>query len=176
MISDFPKDGKTLDAFRQDKIDKVSGQSVSTFVADDWTLEYDLANTELAEEIYVAARLAKADEEICDRTKIREEVEREARDGFAAFPDDNARASNIYAQFAHKTRSTASKAIAAQYLAELLETKTPVVWGVGKWETVLPSYLVEAIKHVTPNVELVGAPLQGDGAIDGDDIPEHPVP
>lgn len=176
MVSEFPKNGKTLDEFRKDKIDKVSGQSVSTFVADHWTLEYDLAITELAEEVYVAAKLAQADEKICDKTKTREGVEHEARASFKDLPKDRKRPSEIYAQFAHKTKTTASKAIAAQYLSELLETKTPMVWGTGKWEDVLPSYLVEAIKHVTPNAGVLGIQPQDDDRVAGEEIPEQPIP
>jgi len=179
-VSDFPKDGVTLEAFRQDKISKVSGQGVCSFVSEKWTLEYDLADTELAEVVYVAAKLAQADEKICGGTKSRDEAEREARAGFADIPEDDERASKIYAEFAHKTKTTASKAIAAQYLAELLETKTPVVWGAGKWEAVLPSYLVDAIKHVTPNADAAVVPLpappEGEGAVvDVDDVSEQPA-
>ncbi len=176
MVSDFPKDGKTVDAFRQDKIDKVSGQSVSTFVADHWTLEYDLAKSELAEEVYVAAKLAQADEKICDGTKIRDEVERVARDSFAALPKDQERPSKIYAEFAHKTKITASKAIAAQYLTELLEAKQGEEWSKAKWETVLPSYLVEAIKHVTPNAGVLGIQPQDGDRDAGGEIPEQHIP
>lgn len=151
IISDFPKDdGQTLDEYRQEKTDKVSGQGVKTFVSDHWTLEYDLAHTELSEEVYVSAKLALADVKICDGSTSKEEVGQAARAEFAKLPNDETRASRVYAELSHKTRSNASKAIAAQYLAELLETNLPVVWGTGKWEAVLPPYLVSAIKHVTP--------------------------
>ena len=176
MVSDFPKDGKTLEEFRQGKVDKVSGQGVSTFVSDTWTLEYDLADTELAEEVYVAAKLAQADEKICDGVRRREDVEREAREIYASIPDDAERASKVYAEFAHKTKITASKAIAAQYVAELLETKIPVVWAPGKWEAVLPAYLVDAIKHVTPNADAAAASPRGEVGVAGDDVPEQPAP
>ncbi len=161
MVSDFPKDGQTLDEYRLEKVGKISGQGVKSFVSDEWTLEYDLANTELAEDVYVAAKLALADEKICEGVKTKEEVERGARTEFAALPDDGERASKIYAEYAHKTRTKASKAIAAQYLAELLEAKAPVEWNEAKWEAVLPPYLGDAIKHVTPEDREV----PGEGAI-----------
>ncbi|MFN6817580.1 hypothetical protein ACK4QA_21435, partial [Proteus mirabilis] len=44
---------------------KAHGQNVKSFVADEWTLEYDLAfanNNALAEELYIAAQLAIWDE------------------------------------------------------------------------------------------------------------------
>ena len=177
VISDFPKGGKTLDQFRQDKIGKVSGQGVMTFVSDKWTFEYDLADTELAEEVFIAAKLAQADEAICNELKNRDEVKREAQESFMNIPDDDERASKIYAEFAHKTRATASKAIAAQYLAELLEAKVGNEWNAEKWETVLPSYLVDAIKHVTPIDDAAGGAQEGEGqdAAENEDLPEQPA-
>lgn len=160
MVSDFPKGGQNLEAYLQEKAGKVSGQDVKTFVSGEWTLEYDLANTELGEEVFVAAKLALADAKICEGKITRETVKIEARKDFVAFPDDGERASKIYAEYAHKTKAKASKAIAAQYLAELLEAKIPDVWNLEKWETVLPSYLVEAIKHVAP-IESEDATAQG---------------
>lgn len=161
-VSDFPKDEQTLSEYRQGKAEKVKGQGVTTFVSDNWTLEYDLAHSELAEEVYVAAKLALKDEKICEETMTRADVEVEARTEFAGLLSevemDDELASKIYALFAHKTRTKASKAIAAQYLAELLESKDTAEWDAEKWKQVLPDYLVEAIKHVTPSVEAVPAP------------------
>ncbi len=162
MVSDFPRGGQTLPEYRKGKSDKVTGQGVKTCVSDKWTLEYDLACSELAEDICVAAKLALADEKICTGEKTKENVETEARKAFAALPLDESRASEIYALFAHKTRTKASKTIAAQYLTELLEAKDPDVWTVEKWETVLPDYLVEAITHVAPVVAASRVPEQDD--------------
>lgn len=161
MVSDFPKNGQTLDQFRLAKANRAEGQGVKTFVSDDWTLEYDLACSGLAEDVFVAAKLALADEKICEGTKLEVDVVKDARTEFAALPDDVERASKIYANFAHKTRSTASKAIAAQYLAELLEDRGSKGWNAEKWEVELPAYLVEAIKHVTPNVRTAPAISEG---------------
>ena len=48
---------------RRDEIRaKASGQKVETFIADEWTLEYDLAHAGLPREVFIAARLATADE------------------------------------------------------------------------------------------------------------------
>jgi putative ATP-dependent endonuclease of OLD family len=152
-LSDFPKDRQTLCEYRQEKIDKVKGQGVESFVSDKWTLEYDLADTELAEEIYVAAKLALNDDKICEETITKDAVEAEVRTDFSLIPNDEKRASEIYSLFAHKTHAKASKAIAAQYLAELLEADKYNEWKPEQWEKVLPDYLVDAIKHVTPMVE-----------------------
>jgi len=159
MVSDFPKDNHSLADYRKVKADRISGQGVETFVSDKWTLEYDLADTELAQDIYVAASLTLADEKICEGTKIRGNVEAEARTQFADIADDEKRASKIYALFAHKTRTRASKAIAAQYLAELLEAKAGQEWTPEKWDSVLPDYLVKAIKHVTPKMPVTPDPV-----------------
>lgn len=152
-ISDFPKDGQTLKEYRQEKIDKVKGQGVKSFVSDKWTLEYDLADTELAEEIYVAATLALKDDKICRGMTTKEVVEAEARTALGEIPGDGKRASEIYALFAHKTRTKASKTIAAQYLAELLEAEKYKDWKPSQWESALPDYIVDAIKHVTPHAK-----------------------
>ena len=48
-------------AKRKELSEKTSGQMVRTYVADEWTLEYDLAYFGLAEDVYVAARLARRD-------------------------------------------------------------------------------------------------------------------
>lgn len=48
---------------------KTSGQMVETFVADEWTLEYDLAFSGLAEDVYVAACLAKKDAALAKKGK-----------------------------------------------------------------------------------------------------------
>lgn len=161
-VSDFPKDEQTLSEYRQGKAEKVMGQGVMTFVSDNWTLEYDLAHSELAEEVYVAAKLALKDQKVCEEAVSRTDVKEEARTEFADLLNevdtDDELASKIYALFAHKTRTKASKAVAAQYLAELLESKDTAEWDAEKWEQVLPDYLVDAIKHVTPSVEPVPAP------------------
>ena len=59
---DFP--GNELTKRREEIRAKASGQNVETFVADEWTLEYDLAYSGLAKEVWLAAHLAKADENI----------------------------------------------------------------------------------------------------------------
>jgi putative ATP-dependent endonuclease of OLD family len=53
-----------LDQKRDEIIAKASGQNVETFVAGEWTLEYDLAHAGLAREVFIASRLAKNDDQI----------------------------------------------------------------------------------------------------------------
>ena len=150
----------TLDAWRQKIEDKASGQCVRTFVADKWTLEYDLAYAGLAREVYIAAWLAKKDKGI-DEGKIGEAIEAFSREKLNE-KDGEVLASHVYAMFA---KDGVSKAIAAQYLAEILEDEikeqkmTKQIAEERKKENKpltcetlqdnLPSYLVEAIKYVT---------------------------
>ncbi|MGH9434378.1 MAG: ATP-dependent nuclease [Terriglobia bacterium] len=131
---------------------KASGQKVETFVAGEWTLEYDLAHTGLAKEVWVAAHLAVADDRIAAGKVKRFAVVREARGTFAtlsaATPDREKLATHVYAVFLDNSR--VSKATAAQYLAWILEGGlrrkriTP-----QSLRAALPSYIVGAIDHVT---------------------------
>jgi putative ATP-dependent endonuclease of OLD family len=128
------------------------GQSVHTFVADHWTLEYDLAFFGLAEEVYVAARLAKDDEAIMKGKKTSIDVEAAAKTEFSSLEAENidnreALCSHVYKLFHSKG---ASKAIAAQYLANALAAK----WEKEEIDPLefakrLPPYLVAAIVHAT---------------------------
>ena len=67
------------------------GQSVRTFVADYWTLEYDLARCGLAEPLFVAACLAKNDDPLNKEKKKREDVIAEAKVEFATLKSDSGR-------------------------------------------------------------------------------------
>jgi putative ATP-dependent endonuclease of OLD family len=160
-------DETALNKYRREKREKPSGQSVMTFVSDEWTLEYDLAlgpkdaagkfSTGLAEDIYVAACLASDEETISSGTKEKEACETKALADFAKFTTDSVAtegcsvqeviASRVYAQFAS---NGVSKAIAAQYLADRLRAKrasgqlTPVAL-----RNALPVYLTSAIDYVT---------------------------
>ena len=125
-LRDFGDDSdlrdKALNEWRT-QLTKNDGQNVKTFVADHWTLEYDLAFCGLAEQVYVAASLAKNDDPLNEEKKNRDEVEAAARDEFSVLKtetgeDHAALCSQIYRIF-HS--GGASKAVAAQYLAELLQ-------------------------------------------------------
>ncbi len=140
-----------LNAWRA-RLKENDGQNVKTFVADHWTLEYDLAFCGLAEQVYVAASLAKNDDPLNQEKKNRAEVETAARDEFGVLKtetgnDHAALCSQIYRIF-HS--GGASKAVAAQYLAELLhkegeEGKLDKAW----LRKNLPTYISGAIDYVT---------------------------
>lgn len=139
-------------ATRRDTIQaKASGQRVKTFVADEWTLEYDLAFFGLGEDVWIAAHLAANDETIHVGTTSLELEIASARSSFARLLtkefSKEALATHVYAQFSKKR---GLKTIAAQYLAGILEER------VRKNELTeqalrskLPSYLVQAIAYVT---------------------------
>ena len=130
---------------------RADGQNVKTFVSDEWTLEYDLAHAGLAMDVWVAAHLAREDEQINSGGKEVAAVTDEAEITFAKLSDEvdeDSLAAHVYGLFTMGRR--ASKAIAAQYLVERLETRV-ANGDLTKDELVgaLPSYLVDAIEHVT---------------------------
>lgn len=128
------------------------GQSVCTFVADYWTLEYDLAFCGLAEEVYVAASLAKNDRAIVEGKKTTEDVEATAKTEFeqlaeSAGGDRAVLCSHIYKLF-HS--GGVSKAIAAQYLANALTAEAEKDdFNAATFAGKLPRYVVQAITHAT---------------------------
>lgn len=147
--ADLP--GEALEQHRANRRSKASEQNVETFVANEWTLEYDLAFYGLGKHIYRAASLALADERLCAETTTRTEIISAADTAYQSLADAGADketlASHVYALF---EVAGASKAIAAQYFAELLERYiqsgqlTP-----DTLRSLLPPYVVAAIAHVT---------------------------
>jgi len=165
---------------RAEKRDKAMGQCVRTFVSDEWTFEYDLALGPkdasggfpggLGEDVYVAACLAEKDE------KLVRKIVADAPEQPGLLDEDNLQtieatalkdfadlaagvssstgcvtqeiiAAQVYAKFAN---SAASKAIAAQYLAERLQRKHDAgELSSDMLRAHLPKYLVEAIDYVT---------------------------
>lgn len=145
--------------------EKTIGQTVKTFIANEWTLEYDLAYFGLAKDVYVAAQLAKKDDALAKQGKDLDEVtakaeEKKAKTDFNSLEHEASNntsngladgcafkellATKVYALFTTGTK--ASKTISAQYLARTLEDKklTP-----DDWRKLLPPYLIEAIDYVT---------------------------
>lgn len=141
--------------------------NVRTFVSDHWTFEYDLAFAGLAEEVYVAAALAERDEAINADTKDRTLIEAEARSGFQTLQmqsggDGERLCSTIYSRF---VTGQASKAVAAQYLAEILETRVKPDGTLEDGSALskrLPDYLVAAITYATRSEDTASAARSGD--------------
>jgi len=148
--SDFP--GNEFYQHRANIRAKASGQRIETFVAEEWTLEYNLAHAGLAKELWIAIRLAIADERIAAGKVKRWAVARQASLQFAALVASNSTleqlAAHVYAPFL--TNSRLSKAIAAQYLAWILEAQHRRRRITSEsLRTHLPRYLVDAIDYVT---------------------------
>jgi putative ATP-dependent endonuclease of OLD family len=165
--SDFTADELTArsNAIRE----KADGQNVKTFVSGEWTLEYDLAHAGLAKDMWIAAHLAKADDQINAGNKKPAAVITEAVDSYTALVDGlptEELASRVYALFTTGTK--ASKAVAAQYLAERLDKR--VADGELNAESLtaaLPPYLVVAIEYVTGGFEPDAPADQGGADADG---------
>lgn len=159
---DFP--GAALEELRQSKREKASGQKVATFVADEWTLEFDLAYFGLDREVWCAATLALNEEAIQDDKKVKADVLHAADEEFKALaakePDRATRAAHVYARFASEG---ASKTIGAQYLAELLENAVKAAaLSPEDLRKRLPPYLVAAIAHVTEALSPAVTPAPAD--------------
>lgn len=152
---DFGDNGKSIEdalAERRELLRASDGQSVRTFVADHWTLEFDLAFCGLAEEVYVAARLAKDDTAIMEGKKTSADIKAEAKTDFEelgklAAGDHKMLCSHIYKLFHSRD---ASKAIAAQYLADAFTIEGEKDdFDSEDFKQKLPPYIVSAIEYAT---------------------------
>ncbi|RQX02614.1 ATP-dependent nuclease [Micromonospora inaquosa] len=127
---------------------------VKTFVADNWTLEYDLAKSGLAEEVYTAALLAKNDDSLNEERKSREEVIAGAEIAFKALTnqcidDQELLCIHIYRLF---KVDQVSKAVTAQYLVEVIEGEAERDSGYkDALKSRLPRYIADAIAYVSRN-------------------------
>lgn len=164
---------------RKEKVEKLDGQAVKSFISDEWTFEYDLAlgpkqtdgtfSNALAEDIYVSAWLADEDEKIAGNKEIESAEEQKALDSFLVLKNEASAtndcskeevlASKIYATFAKSTGEKTSKPIAAQYLAKRLQKKfeDKQITAVSLRE-MLPRYLVNAIDYVTGTMQNATVP------------------
>ena len=162
---DFETKDKELSKHKENIISKANGQCVKSFVAGEWTLEYDLAfanENALAEEVYVAAQLARWDEDNSYPKKTFDTKIELAKNNYVRtkqcaielakekdWSPKEVIACKVYAMYI--TGSKASKSLAAQYLCEIILRKMK---SEKKYDlrAKLPSYLVDAIVYVTPNL------------------------
>ncbi len=165
--ADFPEG--QLAQRRVERRARASGQRVETFVSDEWTLEYDLAFHGLGKQVYRAATLALKDDALAVGRVAQAEVLAGADAAYQqlvdAGLDPETLGSHVYALFEVER---ASKAIAAQYLAELLEKELEAGTLTDlALRQLLPPYVVAAIAHVTaafPAPEPNGAAAAGPAA------------
>lgn len=162
MKSDFA-DAAALAKHRADKGTGTDGEHVKTFVADEWTFEYDLAlgaltngayPMTLAKDVAVAIALAKEDEKIHAGGRKREEVEAEGEAAFEAAKAKAAPADGCTTEEVLATTIYAGvgklKGIAAQYLAErLIKRFEDKSLDATSLRAALPKYLIDAITYVT---------------------------
>lgn len=146
---DFP--GEQLEQRRAQRRANASGQNVETFVANEWTLEFDLAFHGLGRHVYQAGSLALADHRLNAGTANQAAILADADAAYQALVDAGhdrpTLASHVYALF---EADGASKAIGAQYLAELLEKAiAEKCLDAEGLRALLPPYVVAAIEHVT---------------------------
>jgi putative ATP-dependent endonuclease of OLD family len=160
--SDFPEGG--LEQRRKDRTNKASGQQVQTFVANEWTLEFDLAYFGLFNSVWRSAVLALADDRIQAGKITEEQAIADNSEELQALKDQAldaaTMAAHAYAKFEHEG---ASKAIAAQYLADRLQgaiEKMEV--DAEQLRNKLPPYVVAAIAFVTRLFEDPAADGVGD--------------
>lgn len=155
ITSDFGADDTAIAAGlkgREGKLKAGDGQNVKTFVSNGWTLEYSLCHSGLAQEVHRAATLAVNDDHLNEEKKERSEVETDAQTAFDALNAAHANAkevlcSHVMTKF---TSKKASKAIAAQYLAEDLKTRFDAGTIDKAWlEERVPSYIKDAIIYAT---------------------------
>lgn len=122
---------------------KADGQQVKTFVADYWTLEYDLAYAGLKKQ-KMSDILINALVKVSYVPKNQSTKAQEIKQVIKSYVSDEEKASYFYSFFVKKTTS---KAEFAQQLAFDLEANFKD--STTELETMLPKYLMDAIKHVT---------------------------
>jgi len=171
MLSDFGATDVEREpklAVHRQKRTRGDGQNVKTFVANHWTLEYDLAVGGLMDWVHRAAMLALHDAKINERKLTRKKVLERASKALEAlktrYPSDEERATEIY-----RLVDSGSKSITAQHLVDLLQ----LAFDEGELDqaslrTALPTYVVEAIDYATSGPILAQTPEPPDLATTAD--------
>lgn len=134
---------------RQAKVDRAKGGSTEVFIADHWTLEYDLLRSGIAKQTYVAIQLERAEgnkgyltDEEYDKVWSEAEVQ---FNSLTKTQSQEAIAADTY-ELLHSKK--VSKAVVAQYLAEMARNG-----NLGRGEALfnsLPPYIRSALDHLVP--------------------------
>ncbi|SCX65816.1 putative ATP-dependent endonuclease of the OLD family [Pseudomonas sp. NFACC32-1] len=161
---------KGLNEHREKRAES-DGQCVRTFVADHWTLEYDLAFNGLSKEVHHAAFLAIHEEKIDGGTETKASLLKKAQTAFnkiqASHATEEARCSAIYKLF-----NRGSKAIAAQHLIDFIDQRfDDHTLDATKLRGLLPTYVVHAIEYATR-----GSALTATGPVHPTMLPAAPTP
>lgn len=143
---------KTENELTKDELDAVMrtlkrdvGDPVDVFVADSWTLEFDLAlQPALAKDVHLAVQLAKTTSR---NPKWLEKIAETAVETYAKWQADGLTAVEIAVKIYEPVQAkAASKAEVAEQLAAILRRRSDTP---GEMRARLPSYLVRAIDYVT---------------------------
>jgi putative ATP-dependent endonuclease of OLD family len=149
---DLVGDRKTENELTQDEIAarlktlrRDIGDPVDAFIADSWTLEFDLAlRPELAESVHQAVQLAKTSSRKPDRLA---KIVKKASEAYAGWKEAGLTATEIAVKIYQPVHDKeASKAEVAEQLAAILRKRTDTP---EQMRDRLPPYLVRAIDYVT---------------------------
>jgi putative ATP-dependent endonuclease of OLD family len=132
--------------------DKANEQRVRTFVANEWTLEYDLAYSGLEKQLHIAIALADYDDKINEKKVTFPEVCDAAGKSYDSLSEKGLTkeelCSRVYEPLA--VSNPVSKPTTAQYLAELLEDAVNTGELTAEdLRKLLPPYVLDALVHVT---------------------------
>ncbi|CAN7178726.1 ATP-dependent nuclease [Caballeronia sp. LjRoot31] len=134
---------------RQTKIDRAKGGSTEVFIADHWTLEYDLLRSGVAKHMFVAVKLEQAEGSkgyLTDEEYQTKRTEAEMEYAALVLTDTQATiAADVY-ELLHTKK--VSKAIVAQYLAKMAREGHLGI-GTALLKS-LPLYIRDAFNHLVP--------------------------
>ena len=116
---------------------------IKLFAAKNWTLEYEIAKSGLYKELDIAVKMAKGEQ--AGNKATFEDAKKETDETYKDGTNDTV----AYQIFKPINDGVVSKAIVAQYLAEILESHPKEYKAIIESDEHL-EYLVKAIKHVTP--------------------------
>ena len=114
---------------------------IRIFIPKEWTLEYEIARSCIYKELAAATMLAKDNKGLLSIKTAIDETNRR-------YNSDTSSESIAYEIFEPLNEGRVSKAITAQYLAEILNREATKYKSILKDDEHL-HYLIEAIKHVT---------------------------
>ena len=116
---------------------------IKLFAAKNWTLEYEIAKSGLYKELDIAVKMARGEQ--AGNKATFEDAKKETDETYKDGTNDTV----AYQIFKPINDGVVSKAIVAQYLAEILESHPKEYKAIIESDEHL-EYLVKAIKHVTP--------------------------
>lgn len=153
-------------AVRLETLQRDVGDPVDAFIADSWTLEFDLAlQPELAQSVHLAVQLAKTSSR---KPEWLAKIVTKANETYAGWVEAGLSATEIAVKIYQPVHDKeASKAEVAEQLAAILRKRTDTP---EQMRERLPPYLVRAIDYVTGGY-VAGAPaIPNDPADENEDV------